>query len=328
MARRRGPGVSWREHSPEPSRHWIRFSPKRWPASPAPYLDLVERRIEWPGGEPDEPLPERPKRGRDLLYAPPVAPDRRAERERWVLDVERSGGAVLVEIGSDEVEEPTVTGSRVLDLLGALLAGAPEAVEPAPPEIAAVMPLVPGLSGDPGAWEPWLAALARRSPGRTVVGVEVELTPVDRRRLSELGGERNWEALFHAEAATEREFARVAAARGLSPFPRRPELELFPRRRRNRDLATLLRECGDLWLRLGRPEPTGQGLLAAARHVEATPLDLAGLAREGNLEVLGWLSETAREVIAASVAEKGGALLEELRAEYLAADGDVNGGGE
>ena len=79
-----------------------------------------------------------------------------------------------------------------------------------------------------------------------------------------------------------------------------------------------LAEAGDLWLRLGRPEGEGASLLAAARHVETTPLDLASLAREGNLGVVGWLSPLARSLVDRRVAEGRTTMVDELRAELLA----------
>jgi hypothetical protein len=178
-------------------------------------------------------------------------------------------------------------------------------------------PLLPGVFGEEAHWVPWLRALAAAGP-RTVVGVPVELTPVDRRRLAEIVGEERWERIFHGEPAGEREFARAAAAAGLAPFAPRPALALPPRQERNRELATALAEAGELWLRLGRAEGEGASLLAAARHVETTPLDLVALAREGNLGVVGWLSPLARALVDRRVAEGRTSMVDELRAELLA----------
>jgi hypothetical protein len=308
--------LSWRELAPEPARHWIRFSPKRWPATGFPSLDLAERRIIWPGGARDVPLPEPPLARLDLVYLPPVPRERRAERERWIVDYERQGGAALVQIDVEEALEPAATGTRVVDLLAQLLVRDPAPLAALPGGVAAVLPLLPGLSPEAGAWRPWLAALAARGR-RQVCGVAVELTPPDRRRLAELSGEAAWEAIFHGEAPSEREFARSAAHAGLEPFPLRPDVALAPRRRRNRELATRLAEAGDLWLRLRLPEADGQALLAAARHVEATALDLASLAREGNLGVVSWLSPLARELIADQAAGGRAERFERLKGQYL-----------
>jgi hypothetical protein len=309
--------LSWRELAPEPARHWIRFSPKRWPAAGAPWLDLAERRLAWSDGAPEVPLPEPPSPRLDLVYLPPLPRARRAERERWVVDYERAGGVALVQVDAEEALEPTATGARVVDLFAQVLAEDATPLADLPLEVSAVLPLLPGLSADAGAWRPWLAALAARGR-RRVSGLAVELTPPDRRRLAELGGEARWEAIFHGETPSERDFARAVAAAGLDPFPSRPQAALPPRRRRNRELATVLAEGGDLWLRLGLPEADGQALLAAARHVEATALDVASLAREGNLGVVSWLSPLARELVAEQAESGRSEHVERLRRQYLA----------
>lgn len=312
--------MSWRELAPEPGHFWIRFAPKRWPPSDTPYLDLVDRRIGWPEEASPTPFPPPPGGRADLAYVPPVPASRRAERERWVLDFERAGGGALVHGAIDEAEEPTATGSRWVDLLALLLGGGDPTVAAAlPVELSVAAPLLPGLFGEPSQWRPWLRALAVAGR-RTVVGVPVDLTPGDRRRLAELAGEESWERIFHADPASDRAFARAVSAEGLSPFPARPAIALPPRRARNRDLATALAEAGEIWLRLGRPEGEGQALLAGARHVEATPLDLSALAREGNLGVIGWLSPLARAVVEKLVAHERAPLVDELRAELLSAE--------
>jgi hypothetical protein len=146
-----------------------------------------------------------------------------------------------------------------------------------------------------------------------VVGVAPELTPSDRRQLAERAGEERFEAIFHGDTPSEHEFARAATAAGLEPWLARPRVDLPPRRARNRELATLLAEAGDLLVRLGGGEAEGIALLAAARHLEATPLDVAALAREGNLAVLSWLPASARELVEAHVAESRVERLDELR---------------
>ncbi len=320
--------MSWRELAPEPARCWIRLLPKRWPAAESPYLDLAERRIAWPGGDRELPLPELPTAGRDLVYLPPVARERRSERERWLVDLERSGGMALLQVDPDEALEPAATGWRVTDLLPWLLTGEVDRAAELPTPIAVALPLIAGLSARPSDWTPWLAALARDGGGRSVFGITVDLTPTDRRRLAEVAGDDRWQGIFHADPPAERDFARAAAAVGLRPFAVRPSCTLPPRLGRNRELATLLASTGELWLRLGRSEADGQALLAAARHVEATPLDVAALAREKNLAVIGWLSPRARALVEERVATGSCALLETLEREWTAPPSGSASGGE
>ena len=147
-----------------------------------------------------------------------------------------------------------------------------------------------------------------------VVGVAPALEPADRRRLVERSGAERFEAVFHGRPRGEAELARAAAAFGLPTLPERPPLPgMAPRAARNRQLATLLAEAGDLEIRVGGSEVEGSALLAAARHLERTGFDVAGLAREGNLAPLEWLAPSARRIVEA--ASRGEALpeLESLR---------------
>jgi hypothetical protein len=309
--------VSWRELAPEPARCWIRHHPKRWPSPEQPVLDPVERRITWPGGDSAVPLPRPPAGPRiDVVFVPVVPRARRAERERWILDLERAGGAALVAVELDEAAEPAATGTRLVDLLEPVLAGAPPAaLDLLPPEVSALLPLLPGITAEAESWRPWLAALGRAGR-RAVVGLAPDLTPSDRRRLAERAGEASYEGIFHGDAPSESAFARAAAAAGLEPWLARPEVDLSPRRARNRELATVLAEAGDLAIRLGRAEAEGSALLAAARHLEASPLDVAALAREGNLAVLSWMAAPARRMVEAQVDRGRIERLEELRAQW------------
>ena len=90
------------------------------------------------------------------------------------------------------------------------------------------------------------------------------------------------------------------------------------RRERNRRLAADLALAGELWLRLGRSETTGQALFRAARGADATARDLTALAREGNLDVLDWLDATGVEVVREAVTGGRSALIDSLLEEYLA----------
>jgi hypothetical protein len=75
--------------------------------------------------------------------------------------------------------------------------------------------------------------------------------------------------------------------------------------------------AAELWLRLARPVGQGQALYAAARQADRTTFDLAALAREGNLGVLGWLDPLARSLVKEVASTGRSALLKELTAEYV-----------
>jgi hypothetical protein len=308
--------VSWREHAPEPGRLWIRWTPKRWPAGEHPHLDLADHRIVWPGPPvatgAELWLPEPPRR--DLVGLPPVPETRTAQRDAFVRALEEAGSPALVQVTGSETPPAAVV---VLDLLATLLG----VVEPferrgrteAP--LWVVLPLLPGIVGEE-TLEGWLDRIASLAPA-AVIGLTPELEPLDRRRLAE-GREALYESIFHGAPIAERRFAQRAAARGLPVFPRRPVSPADPPRlARNRELAAELAEAGELWLKLGRGEPEGQALLAAARHLEATPLDFTALAREGNLGVVSWLSEASRAMIEERVATGTAARLEALRAAWI-----------
>jgi hypothetical protein len=315
--------LSWREHAPEPSRLWIRWTPKRWPAADLPYLDLAGRRIEWPGPAPaagDQELWVAEPARKDLIAIPPLDAPRAAERDALVSTLQQSGSAVLVQTSRAEV--PAQGDVVVLDLLAAVLGESDPFSGWIPPRapLWVVLPLLPGVL-DEAELDRWLGRIAALSPAATL-GVAPELQPLDRRRIADALDETLYEEVFHSEAPSERRFARRAAERGLQVFAGRPaSTGAPPRLRRNRELAAALAETGELWLKLGRAEPEGQSLLAAARHLEGTPLDFAALAREGNLGVVSWLSATARALIEERVASGRSATLEALRAAWLRGDG-------
>ncbi len=134
-------------------------------------------------------------------------------------------------------------------------------------------------------------ARPRRAPAARA-GALAGRPPAPRRsgRGGALRGDLPRRGAGRAGGRARRGAPRPRALRAAAPDVRRAT----PRGARNRELAAALAEAGDLWLRLGRSEPEGEALLAAARHVDATSLDLAALAREGNLGIVDWLSPVAR----------------------------------
>ncbi len=321
--------MSWREHAPEPARLWIRWAPRRWPAPPEVALDLAARRLAWPTGSAPPALDAgriSPPPRADLVYLPPVAPGLAAERG----ELARALGAAGVPVVAQSHPEPAAweSGAPIvaLDLTAALLAPAREGLD-ALRELAArprgpltLWVVVPLLAGAPatGAEPEWLDVLSRLRPD-AVVALAPGLAPTDRRALAERVPEARYEAIFHGEPPAARELARRWTGAGLPVFAERPAAAAAsPRARRNRELAAALAEAGELWLGLGRPEPEGEALLAAARHLETTPLDLGALAREGNLGVVDWLAPGARHVVEATARGGAPAALSALRAEWLA----------
>jgi hypothetical protein len=325
--------VSWREHAPEPARLWIRWSPRRWPAPPRPALDLAgRRRLIWPataaaavtgGLDAHARTPPRP----DLVCLPPVPPELVAARESLVRELGEAGVPVVAQVHAGPGAWGTAAPIVALDLVASILAPAPlglgelrslAALPRAAARLWVVVPLVPGLPAFGGEAAAWFDALAALRP-EAVVGSVPQLAPTDRRSLAEASPEELYEAIFHAEAASGRDFARRVAAAGLPAFPSRPATPAAsPRTARNRELAATLAEAGELWLGLGRAEPEGEALLAAARHLESTPLDLAALAREANLGVVDWLSPVARRLVEERAGGGESTTLAALRAEWLA----------
>lgn len=186
----------------------------------------------------------------------------------------------------------------------------------------AVWPLIPGLSTDPGTWDEQFRAL--RTAGFSVVQPVVpELTPVERRTLAERWGDEVFEELFHGPRPDERAFSQAAARYGLAPFlARPPRVAASARVRNNARLAERLALAGELWLRLGRPDPQGQAFFRAARWADETGYDVAALAREGNLAVVeavdGQSAEVIRTVVAGPGDDTAGEdLAARLLAEYL-----------
>ncbi len=318
VAGRRRPGVV-RQHA-EPSRSWIVYSPRAWPARDAPSTDLASARLRaLPGGEAGFAGPELPELDAleldDVFYLPAVAAELAPARDRWAAGLVESGTPVLIQLEPGGATE--VAAARVVyDLLWPLLAGDVERLSSLPAGAHAVWPLIPGFTDGAELWDRGLDLLAGAEVA-IVQPLAVELDADARRRLVELGGDAVFEAVFHRDPPSERDFARRAAGHGLAVFPPRPAAAGTARRTRNRRLAADLALAGDLWLRLGRSVAVGQSLLRAARGAGATRRDLAALAREGNLDVLDWLDARSVEVVEEVTGAGRSSLVESLLAAYL-----------
>ena len=309
----------FRELRPEPSHLWIRFAPRSWPGAGGVWLDLARGRLGEAGGEPDlsvyagEPLD-------DLIYLPPVAPDLAAARDELARVHLARGTPMLIQLLPGELAE--VSGATlVVDALPALLEGDLSVLDPFPVGAGVAWPLLAGIGDAPDLWSEAGERLALAGAA-WVQAIAPQLEPTERRRLA--ASDEVFEALFHREPPSDRAFASRLAAAGFGPFAPRPLPGPPIQLRENRRIAGRLAEAAELWLRLGRPDETGQGLFRAARFVDETRYDAAALAREGHLGVIAPLSDLARELITALAA--GGeepAMLAELREEYLGDAGEA-----
>lgn len=308
--------MSWRAVEPSPFRAWIGWAPRRWPSAGRPYLDLAAARIAWPDDAssatsiPDE-LPEIP----DVVYLPPVASSDASARRRLAERLRGAGCAVILQGGVPEASDPP--GGRWDDPLADWLSTEAEALErPLAGSIA--LPLVVGLEDRAAALVARFAADREHRPG-TLLPLAPRLEPADRRRLVEALGERMFETVFHRPAPSERLAARRVAAVGFASLPELPEVPgLVPRAARNRELAAGLGALGEVLLRSGGSESEGAELLAAARQLRETPLDVAALAREGNLDVVGWLTPASRRELDRRLAGAGEPLLAAARSRWEA----------
>jgi hypothetical protein len=325
----------WAEQLPDPGRFWIRYVPRAWEPPEPPWVHLAEARLgEWgrtvsqkvaPASSSItslEALQDTPLD--DVLYLPPVPPRRAAARDKLASSRLVDGTPVLLQLfPGDESTVPAVSGvAFVFELLPALLAGDLARLDHLPAGSAAVWPLIPGLTDDPELWEAGCARLAAAGV-RCVQAMAPALEPSDRRRLAERWGkereEEVFDALFHREPPPERDFARRAHRHGLEPFLPRPLPRAPVLRIENRRLGGALAFLAELWLRLGKPEVQGQAFYQAARWIDRTTYDVAGLEREGNLSVLPFDSESRAAV--AELLETGeSGLLAALLAEYVAPD--------
>lgn len=330
-----------RSHLPEPGGFWIAFSPRggrgwrRWPGPDRPWLDLARGgRPVWSAGSGDRPdgdaddtsLPDIGDEPlEDVLYLPPVAAEREEERRRLARRHARRGTPVLLqriagaggEVAADPESSAAETGIHpVFDLLSPLLEGELDALADLPAGAAAVWPLLPGVTDDPELWREGCRRLAAVGAA-AVQAVSPVLRPADRRHLAEGRDEDVFQALFHRPPPSPRGFAREARRHGLDPFPERPLPRPPLRGRENRRVAGLLGLAAELWHRLERPAARGQELFRAGRETDRTSLDLAALAREGNLGVLTWLAPVDRTFVEEALSGARPALLQELWEMYL-----------
>jgi hypothetical protein len=313
------PGVA--EQSPDPNHLWIRYRIRKWPGAPRCWVDLGSGSLgqqkkdggrvgrKWEGQILD-----------DLLYLPPVPERQHQEREALAKSLTDQGIPVLVQRFPRDPGEAGVMA--VYDLLETLLEGDLSELSNLPRGAVVIWPLIAGYTDSVDLCRSGLEILAAAGVS-AVQGISIELDPTDSRRIVERGGEEGFETLFHGSAPSERAFSQLVSNTGLEPFVSRP-VPLRPRwLRSNRQLSEVLYLCGELWLRLGRPEATGQELFAVARRVDMESHDVAAICREGNLRVMDWIDPLSRRVITEWASRARSSELEVLRADYLSKPGSA-----
>jgi hypothetical protein len=301
---------------PEPGRFWIRYAPRSWESPDRPWVNLAAGTVVV-GAQHAAPLQELAEVPLDdVLYFPPVPSHHAAIRDEFARACTIGGTPVLIQLfpGEETAVPPTAGAAFVFDPLHALLERDLDALRRLPSGAAAVWPLLPGLTDDPALWEAGFRALAAAGV-RCVQAVSPALEPADRRRLAERwGGETAFEALFHGQGPSERDFGRAAHRYEFEPFLSRP---LPACGATNRRIGGMLALAGEIWLQLGRPVEQGQAFYRSARWVDRTSYDLEALAREGNLAVLP-LDPASREIVAEGAATGESEWLARLLEEYLA----------
>ncbi len=300
-----------RELGPDPTRFWVRYSPRVWPGPTGfwTHLGLAELGESVPGATAEI---ERPVD--DLLYLPPVESGAHAARLATARARLAEGAPVLLQLFPGE-SCSLAEAAVVFDLLPTLVSGTLVPLDSLPEGAVVVWPLVAGLTDDSELWRRGCERLARAG-AEVVQPLILALSPESRRRLAEGRSDEVFRALFHGQAPQERAFSRLARSFGLTtrwrrPIPRRPLLGAG-----NRRLAGELMLAAELWLALDRPVGQGLALWRAARWVDASNHEVAALCREGNLGVIPELDTMSRELLVESVESGRLSLVEQLLAEY------------
>ncbi|MCB1054728.1 MAG: hypothetical protein KDD11_04360 [Acidobacteria bacterium] len=302
---------------PEPGRFWIRYSPRAWPGPEGLWTHLGRGGLGVSRG--GGPLPAASEDDApaldDVLYLPPAGRLARGGRDALIARHAARGTPVLVQI---LVPEPApAVRKAVFDPLPVLLDGDLEALSKVPAGAVVVWPLIAGLTDGDEVVDEGLSRLAEAGVS-VLQALTLQLSPGERRRLAEGAEDEAFHALFHRPPPSERAFARRAyQGHGFAPFVSRPLPTEPLRGASNREVAGLLARAGDLCLRLAQPQGRSQGYFRAARWIDATEYDVAALAREGNLGVVGHVDDASRELVEEWLETGASSLVDELTTEYL-----------
>jgi hypothetical protein len=252
-----------------------------------------------------------------LVYLPPVSGEFRQQRDELAAHLISEGTSVLVQLLPGE-QIPSSEAVFVFDPLDLLISNRLDELEGIPASSTVAWPLIAGATDDQAAWREALRRLSKRGVS-CIQATAYDLEPAEKRRLAELRGDSSFDALFHGESPSENAFARLAADHGFESFMPWPGGLKGDLLERNRSIAAHLSLVGELWLRTERRESTAQEFFTAARWVDQTSYDVAGLSREGNLEVPGRFEPATRELVTEFVDSGRTDLCDELMLDYTAA---------
>lgn len=304
--------MRWRSLPASPATFWVRWVLSSSPPGPERTVDLATRTLRSPAGSrrhlrrAELSLP----RTLDLVLL-------EAQEESVASRLEQEGFPILRRVTPGA--PGGARGHCLLDLADAVWNGDRDLRRPLEATALWVLfPLFPGFdigSGGPlGGWIERLLSL----DAEAVLPFPVDLRPRERRAWAERLGEEHFEAVFHRDPAPIREVARAFARAGLSIFPELPCVERSSRRERERrELVARLAEVAFLLGEMGISERETQELWQSARKLEESELDLAAVAREGNLGVVSWLSPAARRWIERFVTQGAEATIGAVRARFV-----------
>lgn len=300
---------------PEPSKLWVRFTPRGWPAAGGLWIHLGRGALGKAGGATaPAPRSSGPPLD-DLLYLPPVPEDLAGYRNEVAAAHREQGTPVLVQLLPGE--EAPAEGVAVYDPLAILLAGRLEDLGQVPAGAVVLWPLVPALTDGKDLQARGLEILAEAG-AKVLQVLSLDLDPRDKRRLARHGSEAAYQGLFHRPRPQEQPYDRATAAAGLEPFLDRPlpdgPLASLALQRRLAGRAAL---AGELSLRLERSPADADALFRAARWLDSTHRDLESLVREGNLGIVPDLQGDPGTLVREEIGGEGGRFVAALVNDYL-----------
>jgi len=325
--------LTLREHVAEPANLWIHHRFSRWPLAGEGEFscDLATGSLRSSGAAADAASVDERDAVEllhfvtDVVYVPPVAAEHGPLRSSIIEAAAVTGAPLLVQVIRGRLADITAAdlppnATIVLDVLDSLVCQAEALREEfrenrqsslpfAPPPLqdaTLVWPLISGWTDQPEVLGPATVRFAAAGAHR-VVPRSLDLDAHDRRLLAERL-ERTWpeafDAVFHGDDSPpdEAAFQKAVKAAGLDhrlprPLPAPP---LPARLRLARELAGHLIEVGDAAV------TGGDAYYRAARFLDRDETDIEAAAREGNLGVLPWLEDPARQAVEQWLAGRSG----------------------